>query len=288
MSDQEIDNQEFSANSPGTILMRCREYHRISLDEAAESTKIGKNYLSALENDKISDFASIAYLKGFLRIYAAYLGLNSDDMVKLFERLYEHEGSRSDSQQASSGNNFPGRQPFHWRKLALPAFILILLIITAVFINRSPEPVAQIPVAVVTEVKPPPVQPAISSVSVPLAVPANKNEPVPVSVARKDEVKASDPPKTVVKAQVEAPKAFVVRMKATQSTKLSVTIDGTATQHYDLSSGDIIDWKAENNISLEVSNAGGVEAQLNGKLLNSFGPVGKPAYVVLDAEGVKK
>jgi len=79
---------EPSATSPGAILRRCREYHDLSLEEAEESTKIGANYLLALEEDQVSQFSSLAYLKGFLRIYATYLGLNPDDMIRLFEKLY--------------------------------------------------------------------------------------------------------------------------------------------------------------------------------------------------------
>ena len=54
-----------SAPSPGAILKRCREYHNLSLEDAEESTKIGANYLLALEEDQVSQFSSLAYLKGF-------------------------------------------------------------------------------------------------------------------------------------------------------------------------------------------------------------------------------
>jgi len=74
----------------------------------------------------------------------------------------------------------------------------------------------------------------------------------------------------------------------TQNGTLAVTIDGATPQSYDLAAGDVIEWKAEKNITLDVSNAGGVEAELNGKPLSSFGPAGKPAYIVLDADGIKQ
>ena len=75
MSTTDVHTHDHSTSSPGAILRRCREYHGISLDEAAEATKIGVAYLAALEGDQINEFASLAYLKGFLRIYATISGL---------------------------------------------------------------------------------------------------------------------------------------------------------------------------------------------------------------------
>lgn len=40
-------------------------------------------------------------------------------------------------------------------------------------------------------------------------------------------------------------------------------------------------------VTLELSNAGGVDVELNGKPYKSLGPPGKPVYVELDAEGIK-
>ena len=130
-----------SATSPGAILKRCREYHDLSLEEAEESTKIGANYLSALEEDQVSQFSSLAYLKGFLRIYATYLGLNPDDMIRLYEKLYSAGNRGGDHTAAAAGGGDPApRKKFPLQKLAMPAVILVLILITAAIINRSPSP----------------------------------------------------------------------------------------------------------------------------------------------------
>lgn len=289
MSETLSDNQDFSANSPGTILKRCREFHRISIDEAAEATKIGANYLNALENDSIREFANIAYLKGFLRIYSNYLSLNADDMVRLFERLYEPAGNNKKGNNSLTGDkSTKQRKWFSWQKLAMPSVLLLLLIITAAILDRSPTPVPQPPKPQTSEQPPVQsavVQPVLSSVSKEIAKPKPKEEPAPKKTVEKEEVVVEQ--KDVPKTSVEAHKSFFVRMKVIQNSKLAVTIDGAATQSYDLSSGDIIEWKANNSIALELSNSGGVEAELNGKPLKPFGALGKSAYVVIGAEGVK-
>lgn len=286
MSEILTNSIESSASSPGAILKRCREYHGISLEEAAEATKVGLNYLKALEEDQANEFASLAYLKGFLRIYANYLGLNPDDIMRLYEKM-SAPVSTSGADQSAEGNRGTVRRRFSWQKLALPVCLLLLLIITAAIINRPTTPPIQQTVpkpAIVTQATP--VMPSRSSAR--QAPPAKKSEPVitPVEIVMKE---PSPSERNSTQKQMYDPTgAFFVRMKVTQTGTLDVTIDGGTPQNYDLAAGDVFEWKAEKNITLDVSNAGGVEAELNGKPLRSFGPVGAPAYIVLDADGIKQ
>lgn len=287
MSETVTNNIDSSASSPGAILKRCREYHGISLDEAAEATKVGANYLKALEEDQTKEFASLAYLKGFLRIYASYLGLNPDDIMRLYEKMSGSAGTGGAGQPSDEGKHEVVRRRFSWQKLALPICLLLLLIITAAIINRpvktSLQQAATVPAG--TQATPAVMQSLSSARQV---APVQKTEPLTTT---EDTVKKESPSSERIsdqKKQPEPPKGFVVRMKVTQNGTLAVTIDGAAPQNYDLAAGDVIEWKAEKNITLDVSNAGGVEAELNGKPLNSFGPVGKPAYIMLDADGIKQ
>jgi cytoskeleton protein RodZ len=276
-----------SATSPGAILKRCREYHDLSLEEAEESTKIGKNYLLALEEDQVSQFSSLAYLKGFLRIYATYLGLNPDDMIRLFEKLYSagSEGGGQSAGTAGVGDPLP-RKKFPLQKLVMPAVILVLVLITASIINRSPAPpvrqVQPAPAALPAAV--PPIQQPVSTAR--QAAPAKIPDETVVEQKRVD-----SPAPALNGAQKPAPQSargFVVRLKVTQGGTLTVTIDGSASQEYDLVVGDSIEWKADRTITLELSNAGGVEAELNGSPLKPFGQTGQSAAVVLGPEGIRQ
>lgn len=289
MSENENHNADPSGNSPGTILKRCREYHGISLDEAAEATKIGANYLQALEDDRLDGFANLAYLKGFLRIYSAHLGLNPDDMIRLYERQYAPDGSQKNGRAVSGGTARPGfRGRFPWRKLAMPAVLLLLMIITSAILNRSPQsPQAPLspqpaPAAVPVQV----VQQTHSSARQAPSVQKRESAPEPSKQSKPDDVAPEQNAPQAVPP--DSTKGFVVRLKVTQTGTLGVTIDGAAAQHYDLTSGDIFEWKAEKTIALELSNAGGVSAELGGKTLKPFGPAGTPVYIVLDANGVKQ
>jgi len=276
-----------SATSPGAILKRCREYHDLSLEEAEESTKIGANYLLALEEDQVSQFSSLAYLKGFLRIYATYLGLNPDDMIRLYEKLYSASSEEGGQSAGTTGvGNPPPRKKFPLQKLAMPAVILVLILITATIINRSPSPPVRQnqPASATAPIAAPPILKTRSS--------ARQTGPAIIPQETVVEQKRGDsPPPALNRAQkpaAESTRGFVVRLKVTQGGTLTVTIDGSASQDYDLVVGDSIEWKADRTITLELSNAGGVEAELNGRQLKPFGQSGKTATVVLDPEGIRQ
>ena len=71
--------------TPGKILKEAREKKDISLREAGQATKIGINFLKALENDEYDAFPNIVYLKSFLKNYAYFLGLDGEKMAREFK-----------------------------------------------------------------------------------------------------------------------------------------------------------------------------------------------------------
>ncbi len=283
MSESQTNCADPGVSSPGTILKRCREYHGASIEEAAEATKIAVYHLKALEDDQVKEFANLTYLKGFVRIYAGYLGLNPDDMIRLYERPQTPADGNGTSRKSNAGaERRRRRRQFPWQKLALPAFLLLLMIITSIIFDHSPPPIrpstpqtskAAVPAAAI--------QPVFSSSKPVVAQQKPENESEQEQNLKPDE----GSPETV--SPSESAKGFVVRLKVIQNGSLAVTIDGAASQDYDLSSGDVFEWKASKAIALELSNAGGVIAELNGKPLKPFGSSGAPTHIVLDANGVR-
>lgn len=68
-------------DSIGSRLKQAREARGLTLDKAAEATRIRRHYLQALENDDYSVMSSAAQGRGFLRLYADYLGLNLEQLT---------------------------------------------------------------------------------------------------------------------------------------------------------------------------------------------------------------
>ena len=67
----------------GQKLRETRQGSKISLEQAAEETRIRLHYLEALENGDFDQLPSKAHERGFLRAYAEYLGLDADSLVSI-------------------------------------------------------------------------------------------------------------------------------------------------------------------------------------------------------------
>ena len=89
-----------------------------------------------------------------------------------------------------------------------------------------------------------------------------------------------------VSGGVQHQSGIILKLKVSQDCWLNITIDDAVSQQYDLKAGDLIEWKADRVFSLDIGNAGGIEAEFNGKPLKPFGEPGKTAHVILTAEGV--
>jgi cytoskeletal protein RodZ len=77
----------------GQQLREARERKKISLETAAQGTKIKGEYLAALEADQFDRIEAPVYVKGFLRIYGQYLGLDPKPLVNQFSNLKSAEAS---------------------------------------------------------------------------------------------------------------------------------------------------------------------------------------------------
>ncbi len=60
----------------GPALRQARERRRLGLDQAEAEIKVRARYLQALEDEEFDLLPGPAYVKGFLRTYADYLGLD--------------------------------------------------------------------------------------------------------------------------------------------------------------------------------------------------------------------
>ncbi len=73
----------------GDLLREARRARGLTLEEASEATKIRARYLRALESEDWDAMPARAYARGFLRTYAAYLGLDADAIVESYRRAAE-------------------------------------------------------------------------------------------------------------------------------------------------------------------------------------------------------
>ena len=72
----------------GRALRSAREHRGKSLEDAGRETRVRTDYLEALEREAFEQLGSDVYVRGFLRSYAKYLGLNHEKVVGAYERVY--------------------------------------------------------------------------------------------------------------------------------------------------------------------------------------------------------
>jgi cytoskeleton protein RodZ len=258
--------------SAGQKLRKNRIDRGVTLDEVARITRITKAYLLALEEDAYEKLPSEVYARGFLRIYSNFLGLPGDEILSLYQPGASGEtpeppvpaisGSKQDS-----ANKSPAKR-WLW---SIPAICLAAL--SGFFFLGDKEQ------GLVTDKKSMKLSPSAENVGVyPLHnqfSSANSLEEPFQNRAVEDDIPPNDSHVMV--------QGIVLKMRALEDGYLDMTIDDAITQHYDLKAGDIIEWKADKEFSLDIGNAGGVEAELNGRHLKPFGEKGSPAHIVLSA-----
>ncbi|HET7270571.1 MAG TPA: helix-turn-helix transcriptional regulator, partial [Rubrobacter sp.] len=87
---REIDKR-YAPEVPGIghLLERARRRRGVSLEDAEQATKIRKDYLEKLESDDHATMPEPIYVRGFVRAYANYLGLDGDRLAS--QVVFWHE-----------------------------------------------------------------------------------------------------------------------------------------------------------------------------------------------------
>lgn len=124
----------------GDTLREARNRLGISLAEAEDATKIRSKYLQAMEHDDFSVIPGPTFVKGFMRTYAAFLGLDASALVEEYRARYEPEQEpqtlhRPSSAQVRKRSARPGTV-----LAALLAIAVILILAWIGWGNRGEEP----------------------------------------------------------------------------------------------------------------------------------------------------
>lgn len=69
----------------GAALKAAREFRGLSLEDVADSTRIRRSYLAAIEEMRLEDLPSRPFTIGYVRAYAKALGLDSEAAVERFK-----------------------------------------------------------------------------------------------------------------------------------------------------------------------------------------------------------
>lgn len=75
------------AESFGRYLIRERELRGMTLQQVADTTRIGASNLKALEQDDQSRLPARVFVLGYIRAYAQAIGLDADQAVLRYDEL---------------------------------------------------------------------------------------------------------------------------------------------------------------------------------------------------------
>ena len=127
----------------GAYLRDARRRRRVSIDRAAEQTRIRPDYLMRMESDEF-DFLAPAYVRGFLRTYARFLRVNEEPLVTEFDRKYGR--GKTDTSSITALNDRARRVPRQRRPLnswtvaaLLAAFTLVALAVVGVISDQGDQ-----------------------------------------------------------------------------------------------------------------------------------------------------
>lgn len=95
----------------GELLAQARREQKLALEACSAETKIRERYLRALEAGDASAFPGAVYLKGFLKNYADFLGLDGKALVAEYAQHVRDLAEAEARAAGRRGQTRPARQP---------------------------------------------------------------------------------------------------------------------------------------------------------------------------------
>lgn len=116
----------------GPWLKRQRELRGVALRDIADDTKISLRYLEALEANRFDVLPAQVFVKGFLRQYSRFVGLDDDEVVNAFLAAVREEVPEPEAPETGEGSTRDRRLAGRgWMLLLIAASVAALMIFAA-------------------------------------------------------------------------------------------------------------------------------------------------------------
>ncbi len=242
--------------SVGKTLKKIRESKQLSIEGISERTRISKKNISAIEEDKLHEIASVFYARGFVRSYAQFLGASEEKAI----REYLGGGQKRDKTVLIlDGEKVPCDWFIKHKKHIGTAILLIVAILTVSFSFLQMRKFVR------------------HLGSMYKARVARKRE------AEKKEAVFQGVP-VVESGKIDGLKLDIV---ARSDSWIQVVSDGELLFRGILRKGTEDTWQAKKEIRLKLGNAGGVTLRLNEENIGVLGKRGEKREIVITQDGIK-
>lgn len=242
----------------GLYLKQLREEKKISVAQVAQALKTKPETIQALEVNDFQKIPAIPYVKGYLRSYANYLGIDSEQVLAEYNKQYPITEKPVFLPQ---GQKLPrvgiDIEKFIKPKLLIAIVFVILIIISIVFL-----------ITLKTKKKTPaPIKETLTSVQ---------------TTVPKESEKPTTPP--FIPTSITTP--ILLSVHAIDTVWLRVYSDDKIIFQGVLQKGEEENWKAQNEFKLRIGNPSKLNITLNGKPIGNISPYG-PINVTINEKGIK-
>ncbi|MCI0527209.1 MAG: DUF4115 domain-containing protein [Nitrospira sp.] len=254
----------------GEFLQQIRQQRGITLEQAASQTKISLRMLRALEQNDFTQIPSEVFVKGFVRSYARFLGLDEREVIRRYRESISKFNTQIPEVEAPKDLSVQGPSKQGWAIKLMVGVVVVLMGITIYGrLSLSPKPPVQdtgfTPSVAPREEKIIDVVPQPSEQSTPFPVGLSVNVPG-LSKPPTEDLKAGSPTHG---------EDLILLIEAIERSWVMAHIDNQVIKEVLLQPGERIRWQAKTKFILTLGNAGGVKLELDGKTLDPLGPSGK-------------
>jgi cytoskeletal protein RodZ len=239
-------------------LKQAREARGMSLADISDTTLINVKYLAALEDGRIGILPE-AYVRAFIREYAAAVGLDPDATMKRFDEerqptggpSHPHPTPQATGRETTHKTTEPlseGRFQLSPRTVTVGAAVVVVVAAVAFLwnsiANQQSPPVQEIPFQ---------------------------------SVVKEHEAMIAHPEQPPVHPSVIRTDSLTLSIATTDSVWIMISIDSLPSREYLFRPGARAAWHGQDRFLLTIGNAGAVQFTLNHK---RFGTIGAPGRVL--------
>lgn len=127
-----------SENSIGDVLRLAREQQSLTLQDAADALNIKREYLEDLEKNEYNAIPGAVFVKGFIRNYGNYLGLDGVALAREYRLKIEESTPRPEvrtiipvrkKKKAPAQANKKKQRQGKWPEISIVAGIIIFLLL---------------------------------------------------------------------------------------------------------------------------------------------------------------
>ncbi|MBP2652047.1 MAG: putative transcriptional regulator [Firmicutes bacterium] len=280
----------------GEILRSEREKKGLTIKDIEKGTSIRGLYIQALEDGDYKVLPGEVYLKGFLRNYATFIGLDPQEMLKLYHQSQNPEPPVPEPVPEQKQKPVKEPKPVPEQKLAKEPTSVTEPAAESQAEHMEPRrstsasrwPVVAVAVVAVIIVG----WGAVSyfGTSTPPENKAKVEQPAvpPATQQVAPNVAKTPAPGTPAAPGVKAPgaadgKPVAVSAKFTAECWVRATVDGKEVYLGTPKVGETLSWSADKDVTLKLGNAGGVEMTYNGQSQGRAGYDGEVAVKTFSA-----